>query len=149
MIPVPSGVRVWLAVGRTDMRRGMNGLALQVQEALRRDPHAGDLYVFIGARGDLIKILWHDGLGMSLYAKRLEKGRFIWPSPTDGVVGISASVGLYARRNRLAESASYLSSGTCRISRGRFIFYESSANIYDSIWVWIRVVKPFPMTARS
>jgi transposase len=65
MIPVPSGVRVWLAVGRTDMRRGMNGLALQVQEALRRDPHAGDLYVFRGARGDLIKILWHDGLGMS------------------------------------------------------------------------------------
>ena len=81
MIPVPSGVRVWLAVGRTDMRRGMNGLALQVQEARRRDPHAGDLYVFRGARGNLIKILWHDGLGMSLYAKRLEKGRFIWPSP--------------------------------------------------------------------
>ncbi len=50
MIPVPSGVRVWLAVGRTDMRRGMNGLALQVQEALGRDPHAGDLYVFRGAR---------------------------------------------------------------------------------------------------
>ena len=74
-----------------ERRRGMNGLALQVQEALRRDPHAGDLYVFRGARGDLIKILWHDGLGMSLYAKRLEKGRFIWPSPTDGVVGISAS----------------------------------------------------------
>ena len=56
MIPVPSGVRVWLAVGRTDMRRGMNGLALQVQEALQRDPHAGDLYVFRGARGNLIKI---------------------------------------------------------------------------------------------
>lgn len=52
MIPVPSGVRVWLAVGRTDMRRGMNGLALQVQEALGRDPHGGDLYVFRGARGD-------------------------------------------------------------------------------------------------
>jgi len=41
--------------------------------------------------GNLIKILWHDGIGMSLYAKRLEKGRFIWPSPTAGVVGISAS----------------------------------------------------------
>jgi len=41
--------------------------------------------------GDLIKILWHDGLGMSLYAKRLEKGRFVWPSPADGVVGISAA----------------------------------------------------------
>jgi transposase len=91
MIPVPSGARVWLAVGRTDMRRGMNGLALRVQEALGRDPHAGDLYVFRGVRGNLIKILWHDGIGMSLYAKRLEKGRFIWPSPTAGVVGISAS----------------------------------------------------------
>ena len=56
MIPVPLGVRVWLAVGRTDMRRGINGLALRVQEALRRDPHAGDLYVFRGTRGNLIKI---------------------------------------------------------------------------------------------
>jgi transposase len=55
------------------MRRGMNGLALQVQEGLKRDPHAGDLFVFRGRRGDLIKILWHDGLGMSLYAKRLER----------------------------------------------------------------------------
>jgi transposase len=91
MIPVPSGVRIWLAVGRTDMRRGMNSLALQVQEALGRDPHAGDLYAFRGARGDLIKILWHDGIGMSLYAKRLEKGRFIWPSPADGMVAISAA----------------------------------------------------------
>ncbi|WP_106001315.1 IS66 family insertion sequence element accessory protein TnpB [Magnetospirillum gryphiswaldense] len=62
MIPVPSNVRVWLAVGRTDMRRGMNGLALQVQEALQRDPHAGDLFVFRGRRGDMIKIIWHDGL---------------------------------------------------------------------------------------
>jgi transposase len=89
MIPVPSGVRVWLAVGRTDMRRGMNGLALQVQQMLKRDPHGGDLYIFRGRRGDLIKILWHDGLGMSLYAKRLERGRFIWPSPADGVVSIT------------------------------------------------------------
>jgi transposase len=79
MIPVPSDVRVWLAVGRTDMRRGMNGLSLQVQELLGRDPFAGDLFVFRGARGDLVKILWHDGLGLSLYAKRLERGRFIWP----------------------------------------------------------------------
>ena len=62
MIPVPSGVRVWLAVGRTDMRKGMNGLALQVQQALGRDPHAGDLYVFRGARGDLIKSFGMTGL---------------------------------------------------------------------------------------
>jgi transposase len=51
MIPVPSGVRVWLAVGHTDMRRGMNSLAVQVQQLLKRDPHAGDLYVFRGRRG--------------------------------------------------------------------------------------------------
>ena len=51
MIPIAAGVRIWLAVGRTDMRRGMNSLALQVQEVLKRDPHAGDLYVFRGRRG--------------------------------------------------------------------------------------------------
>jgi len=89
MIPVPSGVRVWLSVGRTDMRRGMNGLALQVQETLGRDPFAGDLFVFRGARGDLVKILWHDGLGLSLYAKRLERGRFVWPAASGGTVAIS------------------------------------------------------------
>jgi transposase len=70
MIPIPSGVRVWIATGHTDMRRGMQSLALTVQESLKRDPHAGDLYIFRGRRGDLVKILWHDGLGMSLYAKR-------------------------------------------------------------------------------
>jgi len=91
MIPVPSGVRVWLAVGHTDMRRGMNSLAVQVQQVLERDPHAGDLYVFRGKRGHLIKTLWHDGIGMSLYAKRLERGRFIWPSAADGAVVITSA----------------------------------------------------------
>ena len=89
MIPVPSGVRVWLATGVTDMRRGMNSLSLQVQEGLGRDPHAGDLFVFRGRKGHLLKILWHDGIGLSLYTKRLERGRFLWPSPADGVVAIS------------------------------------------------------------
>lgn len=91
MIPVPSGVRVWLATGKTDMRRGMNGLSLQVQETLGRDPFAGDLFVFRGRRGDMIKVLWHDGLGLSLYAKRLERGRFIWPTASSGAVVISAA----------------------------------------------------------
>ena len=66
--------------GAHDMRRGMQGLALQVQEQLKRDPHGGDLYIFRGRRGDLAKILWHDGVGLSLYAKRLDRGKFIWPS---------------------------------------------------------------------
>jgi transposase len=74
MIPVPSGVSVWIATGHTDMRRGMHGLAL-VQESLKRDPHAGDLYIFRVGRGDLAKILWHDGIGLSLYAKRLDRGK--------------------------------------------------------------------------
>ncbi len=92
---MPTGVRVWLANGHTDMRRGMGGLALQVQQALHRDPHAGDLYVFRGRRGDLVKILWYDDTGMSLYAKRLEAGRFVWPPIVDGgMVLTPAQLGL-------------------------------------------------------
>ena len=58
---------------------------------MERDPHAGDLYVFRDARSDLIKIIWHDGIGMSLYSERLEKGRFVWPSLADGIVTISSA----------------------------------------------------------
>ena len=66
MIAIPGNVRVWLATGHTDMRRGFPSLARLVQESLKRDPHAGDLYVFRGRRGDLIKIIWHDGQGACL-----------------------------------------------------------------------------------
>ena len=120
MIPVPSGVRVWLAVGHTDMRRGMNSLALQVQEVLKRDPHGGDLYVFRGRRGYLIKILWHDGIGMSLYAKRLER----WPVPV-AVAGRRhrrdqcGAIGLHARRDRLAEPSAHLAPGGRRLTACR------------------------------
>ena len=89
MISVPSGSRVWLATGHTDMRKGFDGLALLVQETLRRDPHGGHLFVFRGRRGDLIKILWHDGQGMCLFSKRLERGRFLRPSAADGTVTIT------------------------------------------------------------
>ncbi len=91
MIPVPTGARVWLATGHTDMRRGFDGLALQVQQGLHRDPHAGDLYVFRGRRGDLVKILWHDGQGICLFSKRLERGRFLWPSVAGGTVTITSA----------------------------------------------------------
>jgi transposase len=91
MIPVPPGVRVWLAPGHTDMRKGFDGLALMVQETLKRDPYGGHLFVFRGRRGDLIKCLWHDGQGMCLFAKRLERGRFLWPSTADGTVTISTA----------------------------------------------------------
>jgi hypothetical protein len=62
--------------------------------------HAGDLYVFRGRKGDFLKVLWHDGLRLSLYAKRLERGRFVWPSPADGVVSFGSSAWLLARRDR-------------------------------------------------
>ncbi|WP_420840804.1 IS66 family insertion sequence element accessory protein TnpB [Bradyrhizobium quebecense] len=63
MIPVPTGARVWLATGHTDMRRGFPSLALQVQEVLSKDPLSGHLFVFRGRRGDLVKVIWHDGQG--------------------------------------------------------------------------------------
>jgi transposase len=88
---IPSRARVWIAMGHTDMRKGMQGLSLLVQEGLKCDPNAGDLYVFRGRGGSLLKILWHDGVGLSLYAKRLERGRFVWPSAKDGVVALSQS----------------------------------------------------------
>jgi transposase len=91
MIPIPVGVRVWLATGHTDMRKGFDGLALIVQETLKRDPHGGHLFVFRGRRGDLIKCLWHDGQGLCLFSKRLERGRFLWPSTADGTVTISTA----------------------------------------------------------
>ena len=80
---------MWLANGHTHMRRGMGGLALQVQQALHRDPHAGDLYASRGRCDDLVEILWHDDTGMSLYAKRLERGRFVWPQAKDGVASLT------------------------------------------------------------
>ncbi len=61
MIPVPVGVKVWLATGHTDMRKGFASLALLVQEVLKRDPLGGHIFCFRGRRGDLIKVIWHDG----------------------------------------------------------------------------------------
>ena len=89
MIPVPTGARVWLATGYTDMRRGFPSLALQVQEVLRKDPLSGHLFVFRGRRCDLVKMIWHDGQGACLFTKRLERGRFIWPSVTGESITIS------------------------------------------------------------
>ena len=77
MIPLPSGVHVWLATGHTDMRKGFATLSLQVQQILHRDPLSGHLFCFRGRRGDLLKVIWHDGQGACLFTKRLERGRFL------------------------------------------------------------------------
>lgn len=92
MIAFPAGVKVWIAGGVTDMRCGMSSLALKVQLGLGRDPHGGEIFCFWGRKGDLIKLLWHDGVGMSLYMKRLEVGKFIWPvSQSGSAVPVSAA----------------------------------------------------------
>ena len=88
--PLP-GARVWLAAGATDMRRGFDGLARQVQEVLQLDPFSGHLFVFRGRRGDLLKCLFWDTQGLVLYAKRLERGRFVWPQARDGAVSLTSA----------------------------------------------------------
>ncbi len=75
MIAPPIGARVWLAAGATDMRRGFDGLARQVQQTLEQDPFSGHVFAFRGRRGDLLKLLYWDGQGLCLFAKRLERGR--------------------------------------------------------------------------
>lgn len=89
MIALPPGARVWLAAGTTDMRRGFDGLARQVQEVLQLDPFSGHLFVFRGRRGALLKCLFWDTQGLVLYAKRLERGRFVWPQARDGSVSLT------------------------------------------------------------
>lgn len=89
MILLPSGTNVWLAAGVTDLRRGFTGLSAVAQTVLEQNPHSGHVFVFRGRRGDLIKLLWWDGDGLCLFAKRLERGRFIWPKTEEGAVSLS------------------------------------------------------------
>lgn len=91
MIPVPARTKVWLAAGVTDMRKGFNGLSSVAEKVLELDPYSGHLLVFRGRRGDLIKVIWFDGQGACLFSKRLERGQFVWPSPAQGRVTISAA----------------------------------------------------------
>ncbi len=91
MIGLPDGARVWLACGITDLRNGFDGLAGLVQTKLTEDPFSGQLFVFRGRRGDRVKVLWWDGDGLCLFAKRLERGRFVWPQATSGTVHLTAA----------------------------------------------------------
>lgn len=91
MIAIPAGARIWLAAGVTDLRRGFDGLAALVQTQLAEDPFSGQLFIFRGRRGDLLKVLWHDGDGMCLFAKRLERARFVWPQAMSGSVALTSA----------------------------------------------------------
>lgn len=89
MIDLPTGTRIWIAAGVTDMRRGFDGLSAQVQTVLNEKPFSGHVFAFRGRRGDIVKILWRDGYSLCLFAKRLERGRFIWPKAESGTVSLS------------------------------------------------------------
>jgi transposase len=91
MLSVPTGVRIWLAAGFTDLRKGFDGLAALVQTALNDNPFSGQIYVFRGRRGDRIKLLWDSQDGLCLFQKRLRQGKFIWPQAQSGTVCLSAA----------------------------------------------------------
>jgi len=83
MMRLAPGTQVWLSCRPTDLRKGFNSLAGQVKNVLSADPFSGHLFVFRGKRGDYVKILYWDGTGLCLFAKRLERGGFVWPPVID------------------------------------------------------------------
>ena len=89
MIPVPSQTKIWLCAGVTDMRKGFAGLSSLAGKVLGQDPYSGHLFIFRGRRGDLNKVIWYDGQGSCLFSKRLERGRFVWPSSKEGKLILS------------------------------------------------------------
>lgn len=90
MITAASSVKVHIALGVTDLRKGMDGLATLVQEILLHDPFSGHLFAFRGGKANMIKILYWDGTGLCLFTKRLEHGAFEWPAK--GTTGQTVSL---------------------------------------------------------
>jgi len=89
MIAPGSGIRVFLACGRTDLRRGLDGLAMLVQQAFSEDPFSGAVYAFRGRKAGQLKLLWHDGIALCMLTRRLERGSFIWPQSGTTLVALS------------------------------------------------------------
>jgi transposase len=89
MITLPSHTQIWIAAGVTDLRRGFDGLSALIQTKLEKSPLSGQVFIFRGRRGDLVKLIWFDGDGLCLFQKRLERGRFIWPQATEGSVSLT------------------------------------------------------------
>jgi len=89
MMGLRAGTRIWIAAGFTDMRSGFNGLAANVESVLADGPFSGNVFVFRGRRGNVVKLLCSSADGLCLFAKRLEQGRFVWPQATDGKVHLT------------------------------------------------------------
>ena len=86
---IPANTHIWIAAGVTDMRRGFTGLSAMVQTTLQQGPLSGHVFVFRGRRGDVIKLLWHDGDGLCIFHKRLDSGRFVWPKAESGSISLT------------------------------------------------------------
>jgi len=91
MLVPPGPIRVLVATKPVDFRKGSNGLAALVKEHLKADPFCGTIYVFRSRRADRVKLLFWDGSGICLFAKRLEGGKFCWPRIADGVMRLSSA----------------------------------------------------------
>ena len=91
MIGPTGAVKVMVATRPVDFRKGADGLAVLVRETMGADPFGGAVYVFRSKRADRIKLIFWDGTGMCLYAKRLEDGGFRWPHVEDGVIRLTAA----------------------------------------------------------
>ncbi len=91
MLLPPGPIQVLVATRPVDFRKGMNGLAAVVQAQLGADPFSGTIYVFRSKRADRVKLLYWDGSGVCLFAKRLEAGPFRWPRPGDSLMQLSAA----------------------------------------------------------
>lgn len=89
MIPFSQNLKVFLAPGTTDMRKSFDGLYALVAETLGSDPLSGHLFCFSNRRRDRLKLLFWDGSGLCVFAKRLERGTFAWPSDATGRVEMS------------------------------------------------------------
>lgn len=80
MLTLSSTIKIYLATGHTDMRKGIHGLSALAQEILQQKAASGAMFVFRGKRSDRLKILWFDGQGFCLFYKCLERGKFTWPN---------------------------------------------------------------------
>ena len=122
MITLPSNTQIWIAAGVTDLRRGFMGLSALVQSKLEQSPMSGQVFVFRGRRGDLIKLLWFDGDGLCLMAKRLERGRFVWPQASSGSVALTrAQLSRYpSRRKRRRCTLQYKVRDSSKLCQGHY-----------------------------
>jgi transposase len=119
MIGLPAGTRIWIAAGVTDLRRGFTGLSGMVQTTLQENPFSGHVFVFRGRRGDLIKMLWWDGDGLCLFARKIHLAAIHERSSGAD----SRTIIHVAGRNRLAASGTQLRSADGGVKENIFSIF--------------------------